>query len=98
VKKAATTASLTSSPNPSAYGQTVTFTAAVTSGSHPPPDGETVRFKEGITVLGTGVLTAGSASFTTSTLLVGTHAIRASYAGDVHFLTSTSNTLKQVVH
>lgn len=98
VKKAATTASLTSSPNPSAYGQTVTFIAVVTSGSHAPPDGETITFKEGITVLGTGVLSGGSASFTTSTLLVGTHAIRAGYAGDVHFLTSTSNTLKQVVH
>lgn len=46
--------SLTSSTNPSAYGQAVTFTAVVTSSIGAPPDGETVRFMKGTTVLDGG--------------------------------------------
>jgi hypothetical protein len=44
---AATTTTLTSSSNPSAYGQAVIFTAKVTSSIGPPPDGETVTFEQG---------------------------------------------------
>src|ERR1019366_1036278 len=58
---AATTITLSSSPNPSTYGQTVTFTAAVTSGLGAPPDGETVTFKKDTRILGTGTLSGGSA-------------------------------------
>src|ERR1035437_6279431 len=47
----ATTTTLSSSPNPSAYGQTVVFAAKVTSSIGTPPDGETVTFKQGATVL-----------------------------------------------
>jgi hypothetical protein len=43
---------LTSSQNPSNFGQAVTFTATVTGTS---PTG-TVTFKDGATVLGTGTL------------------------------------------
>jgi len=98
VKKVATTTTLESSPNPSTYGQAVTFTAVVTSAAAAPPDGDTVTFKEGTTVLGTGSLSGGSASLTTSALLVGTNAIKAVYAGDAIFAGSTSNTVKQVVN
>jgi Bacterial Ig-like domain (group 3)/FG-GAP-like repeat/FG-GAP repeat len=42
---AATTTTLKSSPNPSKYGQAVTFTAKVTSSIGAPPNGETVTFK-----------------------------------------------------
>ena len=94
---AATTTALTSSPNPSTYGQAVTFTAAVTSKLGAPPDGETVSFMKGTTVLGTGTLSGGSASFTTSTLKVGTNAIKAVYGGDSNFAGSTSKTVSQVV-
>jgi uncharacterized repeat protein (TIGR03803 family) len=97
VKKVTTATTLTSSPNPSTYGQAVTFTAVVTSSLGAPPDGESVTFKEGTTVLGTGSLSGGSASFTTSALPVGTNAIKAVYGGDIHFAASTSNTVKQVV-
>ncbi|HEX7422266.1 MAG TPA: Ig-like domain-containing protein [Terriglobales bacterium] len=62
-----------------------------------PPDGETVSFKKGTTVLGTGSLSSGSASFTTSTLPVGTSVVKAVYGGDIHFGGSKSNTVKQVV-
>ncbi len=98
VKKAATTTVLTSSPNPSPYGQSMTFTAVVTSNLGAPPDGEIITFKKGTTVLGTEALSGGSASFTTSALPAGTDYIKAAYGGDIHFLSSTSSSVKQVVH
>ena len=98
VKKAATTTVLTSSLNPSPYGQSMTFTAVVTSNLGAPPDGEIVTFKKGTTVLGTGTLSGGSASFTTSALPAGTDYIKAVYGGDIHFVASTSSSVKQVVH
>jgi hypothetical protein len=88
---------LTSSPNPSTYGQAVTFTATMTSIFGPPPDGETVSFMKGKTLLGTGTLSGGSATFTTSKLKVGTTSVTAVYAGDAGYAGSTSNTLEQVV-
>jgi hypothetical protein len=94
---AVTTTTLTSSPNPSTYGQPVTFTAVVTAGSVAPPDGETVSFMKSKTVLGTGTLSGGSASFTTSTLKVGTMSVKAIYGGNSNFAGSTSKAVKQVV-
>jgi hypothetical protein len=94
---APTTTTLTSSPNSSAYGQTVVFTASVTSSSGAPPDGGTVTFKEGATALGTGTLGGGTASFATSTLGVGTKVITAVYGGDATFATSRSELLSQVI-
>jgi uncharacterized repeat protein (TIGR03803 family) len=93
-KATKTATTLSSSPNPSTYGQAVTFTAVVTPA---PPDGETVSFMKGTTVLGTGALSSGSASFTTSTLKVGTNAIKAVYAGDANLAASTSKAVSQVV-
>ena len=60
-----TTTKLTSSPNPSADGQAVTFTAVVSSSSGAPPNGETVSFMSGKTVLGTGDLSGGQRLFPT---------------------------------
>jgi hypothetical protein len=94
---AATTTTLTSSSNPSTYEQAVTFTATVASSIGAPPDGETITFEHGTTVLGTGVLSDGSASFTTSTLKVGTTAVTAVYSGDTNFARSTSKAVSQVI-
>ncbi|MGA7635138.1 MAG: choice-of-anchor tandem repeat GloVer-containing protein [Terriglobales bacterium] len=95
---AVTTTTLTSSPNPSNHGEPVTFTAVVTSSAGPPPDGETVTFTYHTDFfLGTGTLSGGSASITTSGLLSGRSAIKAEYGGDFDFTPSTSNTVKQVV-
>jgi hypothetical protein len=94
---AATAATLASSPNPSTAGQPVTFTAVVSSTVGPPPDGETVSFEKGETVLGTGTLNGGSATFTTTTLKIGTTAVKAVYGGDSNFAGSTSKVVKQVV-
>jgi poly(3-hydroxybutyrate) depolymerase len=93
----ATKTVISSALNPSVYGQTVTFSAVVSSSKGAPPDGETVSFLKGNTVLGTGTLSVGSASFTTSTLAGGTVALVAMYAGDSNFGSSRSATLKQVV-
>jgi hypothetical protein len=90
-----TTVELTSSPNPSADGQAVTFTAEVAASGGAPPDGEPVSFMAGTTVLGTGTLSDGSATFVTSTLPVGKTTVKAVYGGDADFKGSKS--VKQVV-
>ncbi|MGA9929940.1 MAG: SBBP repeat-containing protein [Terriglobales bacterium] len=94
---AATATTLSSSPNPSTYGEAVTFSATVTSALGAPPDGEAVSFMKAKTVLGTGSLSGGTATFVTSTLPVGTISIKAVYAGDSNFGASTSKAVKQVV-
>jgi hypothetical protein len=96
---APTLTKLSSAPNPSTFGQPVTFTAVVTSkGLNAPPDGDTVAFVSGTTQLGTAVLSGGTASFTTSTLKVGTHSVRAVYEGDLDFANSASTPVRQVVN
>ncbi len=88
---------LVSSLNPSAYGQSVTFTATVT-GTVLTPTG-TVTFKDGATTLGTGTLDgSGQATFSTSTLAGGSHSITAVYGGDVFYGGSTSSPLTQTVN
>jgi hypothetical protein len=94
---ASTTTVLSSSENPSALGDLVTFTAVIGSVLGAPPDGETVMFMKGSTVLGTGALRGGSATFKISTLQVGIYAITAVYVGDSNFLTSKSKVVKQKV-
>ena len=92
---AATTTTVASTPNPSTVGEAVTFTAVI-SGFESPVDGEIVSFMKGKTVLGTGTLAGGSASFTTSTLNSGATSVVAVYAGDLR-LSGSSSTVKQVV-
>ncbi len=108
VQIATTTSLATSSPNAtSAFGDAVTFTATVVSGvaGAPAPDG-TVSFYDGTAFLGRGTLDgSGAATFVTSALSVGQHAVTAVYddatdAGatlDANFLTSTG-TLVQTVN
>ncbi len=96
VSKAATTTGITSSVNPSVFGQAVTFdaTVAVTNPGAGTPTG-TVSFFDGATLLSTqplaGVVGGGTASFTTSSLTVGTHAVTATFSGDGSFDTSSGN-------
>jgi len=93
-----TTSTVTSAPNPSNLDQAVTFSATVTSSAGSPPDGETVSFVQGKKVLGTGTLSSGSATFTTSTLAKGNHSVVAEYGGDANFASSKSKPVKQVVN
>jgi hypothetical protein len=91
-----TTTALTSSLNPSQVGQSVTFTATVTSSSGTPTG--SVTFLDGATVLGTAGLSGGVATFTTSTLTLGSHSITASYSGGGIFAPSVSPVLNQAVN
>jgi|GEM_PF-1632034 len=100
-----TTTTVTSTPNPSYYDETVTFTATVvvtddTSGAAGKPDG-TVTFSDTSgTVLGTATLSSGVATFTYSKLTVGTHTITAAYGGSETGLgyQSSSATVSQTVN
>jgi hypothetical protein len=98
VVKAPSTTAIASSQNPSQFGQSVTFTATVSSIIGFPSDGEGVIFEDGVTTLGTGKLSGGVATFTTSSLSRGTHKIKATYAGDGKLRPSTSTILKQRVN
>ena len=82
---------LTSSVNPSAVNQTVTFTATLPSTAT-----GTVTFKNGATLLGTATLTNGAASVATSTLPIGSNPITATYSGDTNNNTSSANLTQTV--
>ncbi|MCD6141607.1 Ig-like domain repeat protein, partial [Candidatus Bipolaricaulota bacterium] len=95
-----TTTTVDSSPNPSVYGQTITFTVTV-SGVQTPSG--TVTLKDGSTTLGTKDLaTEGTATvtFTSSDLGAGTHTIMAEYSGysDYGYDPSTSDPVYQTVN
>ncbi|HEY7427336.1 MAG TPA: Ig-like domain repeat protein [Gemmataceae bacterium] len=95
VEQAPTATSVTSSNDPALPGQPVTFTASVFA-AYGTPTG-TVTFEDGSTVLGTATLDANdNATFTTSSLTAGSHAITAVYGGDDNF-TGSSGTLTQVI-
>ena len=101
VNQDSTATTLSSSQNPSIFGQAVTFTATVTANSPGLgiPTG-TVTFEDGTTSLGTGTLSGGVATFATAALSISgsPHSITAVYGGDTNFTTSTSNTVSQVVN
>ena len=81
VQKFATTTTVSSSPNPSTFGHSVTFTSSVTSGGGVPVG--TVTFTEGSNVLASKVPVDGSghAAFSTSALAAGSHTITATFTG-----------------
>ena len=88
---------VSSSLNPSVYGQSVTFTATIT-GAGGTPSG-TVQFKVDGSNFGSPVsLINGRATSTPiSTLSVGSHTVTASYNGDTNFAGSNSAPLTQTV-
>jgi hypothetical protein len=96
VSSAPTSVALVSSANPSAYGQSVTFTATVHPANSGAPSG-TVTFRDGTSVLGTVTLASDSASFTTASLAAQSHSITVTYSGDAQFSGSSSPTLPQSV-
>jgi len=92
--KSSSSVALSSSSNPSTYGNSVTFTATVT----PSAATGTVTFKDGSATLGTGTLNSGKTTFSISTLAAGSHSITASYGGDTNYNSSTSSVLTQAVN
>jgi hypothetical protein len=89
---ASTTTTVTSSLNPSVYGQAVTFTATVTGAGNPTGS---VTWSAN-TGCGATAVSAGAASCTTSSLAPGTDAVMAAYSGDTNHVGS-SGTLNQMV-
>jgi hypothetical protein len=89
---------LTSSPNPSGFGQAVTFTATVSSASFKVTPTGNVTFFDGGTNIGSGSLNSHAvATLTTTTLSVGTHNVKATYNGDANYVASTSTAVAQQV-
>ncbi len=93
-----TTTVVSSSVNPSVFGQPITFTATIT-----PCCGETgsVKFYDGATLIATGAVNSATAiapSGPISQLSVGIHSITAVYSGDGSFGGSTSVAIVQTVN
>ncbi len=93
--RAVPTVGLAASSNPALRSDAVTFTATVSSGTGTPTG--SVDFYDGATLLGSGTLASGTASYATSSLTVGTHAVTGAYGGDAQFSAVTSSAVSQVV-
>ncbi len=78
-----TSVTLHTSPNPSSLGELVTFDVSATAASGP-PDGMIEVF-EGVASVATATLSSGTASFSRTDLLPGTHSFAARYLGNEFF-------------
>jgi hypothetical protein len=89
VNRPPSTPTLTSSDNPSNFSHPVTFTATVPGLSGVPPPTGTVYFDDGTATLGSASLAVAGgndqATFTISSLSVGSHQITAIYLGDGNY-------------
>jgi hypothetical protein len=93
VKSGSSSVALTSSASPATQGQSITFTATIT-----PFDATgAVTFLNGGTTIGSSLVSGGTATFTTSSLAIGSNSISASYSGDSRYAASTSSVLPEVV-
>jgi uncharacterized repeat protein (TIGR03803 family) len=96
-----TSTTLSSSLNPSMYGQNVTFTARVSTSGPVPPTGTVVfmwKYFTATYTIGTATLnSAGVATLTKSNLNAGSYPIMAVYRGDTNNLSSMSTLLNQTV-
>ncbi len=93
VNQGTSSTSVSSAPNPSTLGQSVTFTATVTnvSGFSGTPSGTVAFFLDGAaTPTSTQPLAAGTASYSNASLTVGTHTMSVTYSGDANFLGSSA--------
>jgi hypothetical protein len=91
-----TTTTITSSANPSTYGQPVEFTATIAPQFGGSTSG-TVTFCDGGTEIGSATVYHNKALFRIGALQVGTHSISATYRGNSNYRASTSSPLSQVV-
>jgi trimeric autotransporter adhesin len=98
IGQAASSTSLSVSPNPGTSGGTITLVATVVPSSSSitvAPTGTVVFFSNGVT-LGTGTLSGNIASFST-TLPIGTSTLTAVYGGDTNFTASTAQNVSETV-
>ncbi len=88
------TETLTATPSSteSNVGSSVTVSATVAHSSGSAVPTGTVTFANGSTTLGTGTLnSSGTATYSTSSLAVGSYSVVASYGGDANYASSTSS-------
>ncbi len=98
VNAAPTAITLSAQPSPVYLGLPVTFQVGVAGIPTPSPVATgTIQIFDGAVSLGTAPLTGGKATFSTSSLAVGSHTITAVYSGDVNFGLSTSAAVTEVV-
>ena len=83
---------MTASPGSAAVGQAVTITATMNAAAT-----GTVQFKDGVTVLATVPVTAGVATYTTSTLAAGSHTLSANYSGDANYINLSTSVVKTIL-
>ena len=86
---------LTASPNPGFLSNPVTFTATISSFATMPTG--TVAFYDGTTQVGSGVVTAGLATYTTSALTTGSHSMTAVYSGDSSYGAATGGIVSETI-
>jgi autotransporter-associated beta strand protein len=99
--QAVSTTSVSSSLNPSTFGQGVTFTATITNTSSSPAPTGSVEFFSGGVDIGPGSLLAGSgntatSTFTTSTLSAGIDNVKAVYTATGDFVGSQGSVSQTV--
>ena len=92
ITQSLSSATVASSPNPALPNASVTFTATISAVAPGAglPDG-TVNFRVDGTVVGSGMLSGGVATFSTSALAHGSHGVVAEYAGSQNFAGSTAS-------
>ena len=99
VGQSASTTVVTSSANPSVFGQGVTFSATVAAGDgvgYPDRDGAVLRRWCPVGVAGGGGSSGVATSAAISNLSVDAHSIDAHYSGDVDFSVSQGNLIQTV--
>ena len=94
VTQTVTTTTLTSSANPSIFGQSVSLMATVT----PSAATGSITFRDGSTILNTVALSGGSAALSISSLITGPHSLTATYVGNANDASSVSVTLTQQIN
>ncbi len=98
VNPIATTTTLTISTGSAVAGQAVTFTAKVQQSSGAGTPTGTVAFHNGSTQLASVSLdSTGTATFTSSSLAVGTYSVTAGYTGDANNASSTSSAVSLAI-
>jgi uncharacterized repeat protein (TIGR01451 family) len=99
VNQGTTSTAVTSSVNPTVFGESTTFTATVTVLTGVATPTGTVNFFDGATNIGSGTLNASlQATLNIASLSVGAHSITAVYVGDANFTGSTSPAITQTVN
>jgi hypothetical protein len=89
---------LSSNSNPATTGTAVSFTVKLAGNSSTLPSG-TVKLLDGTSLLNTVTLDpTGAATYTTSTLGIGSHSITAVYAGDTNYSAVTSTALIETIN